>query len=1803
MSSNYTAAQYFYAPFLKKEPFFSKVKTNGYDIAEQRLHPFKNIFHTRGRFVAIILVLMCLLMVEKGWGQTTVFSDLFGTSTGATYSTSVGAIGTSSTWSFSRSGADFGARIDGGILDATNDAGASGNVNGWVFGYTTTASFTSPFTNTLSSNSSLVTWTFNMRQIRPDPAGFVAGSYGVAFILGGTSTTAATAGSGYAVVLGQSGTTDPVRLAHFNNGLQGTLTNLITSNTTGLTDFGTDYLSVRVTYSPSTNTWELFLRNDGASAFTDPSTGSLTSQGTVVNSTYTSSSLTSMGGYWQGSTGATQTAFFDNVNVSVAAASCTQPTTQANSFVSTISGTSSLNLGWTRGNGDGVIVVARSGSAVNSDPVTNTTYTANTIFGSGSQIGTGNYVVFSGTGSNVSVTGLSPSTTYHFAVYEYANTGICYKTPSLIGNAATDAGPCSTPTEATVVAATSGANLSSTITWTNPTCFDEVLVVAKANSTISLPPSGDGSTYTASSILGVGTGFDGGSVVYKGTNTVLTVTSLINGTEYFFKVFARKGTVWTSGVVIQATPNNGVVYYSRGNGLNTTFIWSQTRSGTASPATFSSTTDMVVQNGNVVSFTGTSTIIKDLRVETGGQFFRNSTNNSSFINVYGNIHCDGIIGNGSTYDHVGIDVEGFVCSITGNGQFDCARISKNTSSTTTVYFKRNVNLRFQGECLYLFFGGNALLNYEIDNGVTVNTIGNGGSPAGNVALDGTDGTDSNQKGGYFLINGTLSVTGTTFLTTNNNNALFPCSMTIGGTGTLFTNTLNLAASGTAGHTLNIKNGGKLTVNGSISSFGTTNNTFNFENGSTFEYAGGGQAIQPMLPYSNLLISGSGDKTLASNLLVANNFSITGTAVLPATTNTISVAGNWLQSSISNFTSSAATIVLNGGSATIDSKGDSFENLVVASTGTKTLLSNLAVTQNVSIIGGTLDAGTNNFDGGGNLFMSGGTLRLAKTEVTNPELSGSTYANSGGVINLYGNGSQTLRGARDYATISITGNSYTTLSSNPNSVLGISIADQAVLDVESNDFGDSRTTLTMTGTSVYRSSRAGTVPTMGNLYFLSIGTSMEFYGSNSSVDMRSTPTSGGSQPHRYQNLLFSGVTTITAPANVLRVEGNITNNLSTGLFKANNGTVSFTGTNQTLGGSSETNFYNLSLGTSTNLSLTRSATVNNTVSLGTNAILNSNGYLNLLSNSTGTARIGIIPSGAIVNGNIVLQRYVPGRSTANLVLYQFASPLAGNTVANWQGTSTSTGIYVTGNFSNKSSNPATGIVSNSGASTFTYNASTGLFQQFPTVGGNNTDQTSVGVGYRSFVRDGTTAFGFTNVAPKTISTVGSVYSGTFPFNIVHNDALTQKGWNLLGNPFPSEITGDLLNATAWPNRKDVNGAIYIWNGSLAGYNTFVDGVGVLAGSGAWDGVIPSSQAFWVRSTATGATLSVAESAKITGASGAFWRMESEPILRITLRHDTEENEAVIRLKNLTTSNFDQDRDAEKLDAQAGGAKINIASFTKDKSKRLTINSMPPRSRAGADTIGLDVGLVNGSHQLKFSGVNDFSSKVFLIDSFLEKSFNLSEIEIYQFNVSSISGSGVRNRFSLIFATDAYLQTDSVVYLSDSSGSFGKISIETNTDWKANETSDWFEITFDSTDLNAVSIKAIESNTSNEPKIGILTVSGLGFDSKTVKVIQKAGKSDTVTQTTSLLEKSIFNFEIYPNPVGSLDELQITTPLLNEDCNLLIYNGMGKLIYNKIITTTTKTSHQVDLDSKFSNGVYLVSVVGSKQIRNKKLIINH
>jgi len=86
----------------------------------------------------------------------------------------------------------------------------------------------------------------------------------------------------------------------------------------------------------------------------------------------------------------------------------------------TISGANmSIYLNWKSADGNRRIVVASANGKIKSAPLDGTEYNASTIFGQGDQIISGDFVVYNGTGSSVTVTNCNPNNTYYFKVYEY----------------------------------------------------------------------------------------------------------------------------------------------------------------------------------------------------------------------------------------------------------------------------------------------------------------------------------------------------------------------------------------------------------------------------------------------------------------------------------------------------------------------------------------------------------------------------------------------------------------------------------------------------------------------------------------------------------------------------------------------------------------------------------------------------------------------------------------------------------------------------------------------------------------------------------------------------------------------------------------------------------------------------------------------------------------------------------------------------------------------------------------------------------------------------------------------------------------------------------------------------------------------------------------------------------------------------------------------------------------------------------------------------------------------------------------
>jgi hypothetical protein len=214
------------------------------------------------------------------------------------------------------------------------------------------------------------------------------------------------------------------------------------------------------------------------------------------------------------------------------------------------------SLTWTApatGTFDGYMLVVREAatphavtSLVASSQTFNSNYTLAPTYGSTAIL---SRVLYIGTGTSATITGLTQGVNYTFAVYAYKNDGAS----TLYSTTATTTTPTINLPNVTSASTTAG-NTSGSLTWVNPnaTCYDQVLVVVTATPGITFIPTGSTNTaYTPNSAF---TGFN--QAVYYSSGNLVNITGLTNGTTYYLEIFVRTGSEWSSGVEVNVTPLN-----------------------------------------------------------------------------------------------------------------------------------------------------------------------------------------------------------------------------------------------------------------------------------------------------------------------------------------------------------------------------------------------------------------------------------------------------------------------------------------------------------------------------------------------------------------------------------------------------------------------------------------------------------------------------------------------------------------------------------------------------------------------------------------------------------------------------------------------------------------------------------------------------------------------------------------------------------------------------------------------------------------------------------------------------------------------------------------------------------------------------------------------------------------------------------------------------------------------------------------------------------------------------------------------
>jgi Fibronectin type III domain len=225
----------------------------------------------------------------------------------------------------------------------------------------------------------------------------------------------------------------------------------------------------------------------------------------------------------------------------------------AATFTKICTSNNSQSLSWTApssGAYDGYLLVVREANAphaVTSILTTtpqNLNYSLAQTYGSTAVL---SRILYLGTATNATVTGLTPGVSYTFAIYTYKIS----TSPNAIYSVA------KTTTQIVALpnvnsASASAGNSSASLNWVNPSvaCYDQILVVATSASGITFVPTGNGSAYNPNTVYSATN-----QIVYGSSGNLVTVFGLTNGVTYYFEIFVRNGTQWSSGVEVAVTPS------------------------------------------------------------------------------------------------------------------------------------------------------------------------------------------------------------------------------------------------------------------------------------------------------------------------------------------------------------------------------------------------------------------------------------------------------------------------------------------------------------------------------------------------------------------------------------------------------------------------------------------------------------------------------------------------------------------------------------------------------------------------------------------------------------------------------------------------------------------------------------------------------------------------------------------------------------------------------------------------------------------------------------------------------------------------------------------------------------------------------------------------------------------------------------------------------------------------------------------------------------------------------------------------
>ncbi len=721
------------------------------------------------------------------------------------------------------------------------------------------------------------------------------------------------------------------------------------------------------------------------------------------------------------------------------------------------------------------------------------------------------------------------------------------------------------------------------------------------------------------------------------------------------------------------------------------------------------------------------------------------------------------------------------------------------------------------------------------------------------------------------------------------------------------------------------------------------------------------------------------------------------------------------------------------------------------------------------------------------------------------------------------------------------------------------------------------------------------------------------------------------------IIYPSATMIVSNA-TLQVAGIITNN---GSLNITGGTLELNGTSaaQTIAGSifDTHTIQNLVISNSNGVSFANTndtLSITGVLSFGTsNAVLNTNNNLTLVSNATGTASVADLTNGGTLTGtnivgNVTVERYIPIHPKA----WQFlAVPTSGQSIRNaWQEGNTTLantrpgyGTTITGQMVGAVAN-GFDIYTPSGPSMKSYNSATNAWDGVA----NTSMQISNQKGYMFFVRgDRSVTTSSAPATATTLRTTGKLF--TFGADAPASTTVLAGKSESIGNPYASAIDFRTITKPAAPAVDDM---FYVWDplltnnyNGLGGYQTITAANGwmpIPGGTANYDAsvaypYIQSGQAFIMHATGAGGTVSFSEVNKVSQYSMAnriSTRMADRQFMRLNLFTSGMQSDGNVVAFDADFSNVYDANDALKQ------PNTNENFGIKKDDKALALEARSPV--VSQDTVFFAMSkMTKPSYHLRFNPANMAPGlTAIFVDKFLNTTTAVSTTDSssYDFAITAAPGSYAADRFYMIFNQAPAAEIISIAANRNTTSApvsvnwtvaheAGMLRYEVQRGTNGVDFATINEINPSGNNTGTFSYNAIDLNAArgtNYYRVKGLQTNGNSIYSAIVKVLpgkneQPSGRFAGQSNSGSI---EVAMIDVYPNPVvDKIVNLQFINQVKGA-YKVELINNLGEKIYGKTTQVyTTRTLETLKLDRTIVAGNYQLRIIAPDNTITVKQVI--